>query len=676
MTAVILKTLRDGGLCVCEGGTGIGKSYAGLMAALLMRRKADDGDSPPIVYSTGTIALQEQIIGHDLPALCKMLDQDFISALAKGRGRYMCPKKLLSPGIKTDDQTLALFGGQDFPSGSDTASFPANEYELREIAQAFHDKSWNGDIDAYPKSVSSGTMARITIDGHACLGRRCSLYKSCPYFKSRRHLRECDVIVVNHDLLLSDLALGGGVVIPCKPKDTVYLLDEAHRLPDTAVRHFGSIFRVKGSQEWLSGYQKLLNRMRKVPMLPEPANDIINQSGGLIDRLKQSIQDLQSSIDQNETMFKDGSWLFDVVPASCAESVKAMVHQSESLLKGVANILKVCTTDDAKTSMGHAAVERIQSSFGFFHHRIKNLSDCAVMLLKEDDPALPPMARWIEKLGNSDHQFNAFPTFASEYLNEFLWSRAKAAIAYSATLRALGSFDRFLQESGLSRTARGVGTYHFLSPFQYGRSTVYITADATNPDDEGHEQLTANILSGVVEKGSKGVLVLFTSARKMHRVREILEADGLISGSVLVQGSMPKRSLIARHKKAIEAGRTSIIFGLASFAEGIDLPGDFCTTVIIPRIPFAVPSTPMEQARLDWIKRSGGHSFNDYMLPMASMRLTQMVGRLVRTEHDAGNIIVLDPRICTKFYGKLLLKNIPGFKVRRFPSAPFNPHYS
>ena len=671
MTAIIVDTIRDGGLCVCEGGTGIGKSYAGLMAALFMRRKINDEDAPPIVYSTGTIALQEQIIGHDLPTLCKMLDQDFVSALAKGRGRYMCPKKLLNPGIKADHQTLTLFGEQGFPSGSDTASMPTNERELQEIEQAFNNKLWDGDIDAYPKPLSPGTMARITIDGHACLGRRCSLYKCCPYFQSRRHLRTCDVIVVNHDLLLSDLALGGGVVIPCKPKDTIYLLDEAHRLPDTAVRHFGSVFHVKGSREWLDSYQKLLNRMQKVPRLPDLAKELIHSSGGLIDHLKQSLQELQTSIEQNETLFEDGAWLFNVVPASCVESVQAMAHQSEPLLKGAAMILKACTTDDAKTSMGNVAVERIQSNVGFFHHRISNLFNCTDMLLKEDDPASPPTARWIETLRNSDYQFNAFPTFASGHLNKFLWSEAKAAIAYSATLRALGNFGRFLQESGLGQADREVGTYHFASPFRYERSTVYITADATDPDNEGHEQLTANILSGVMKKGSKGVLVLFTSTRKMQRVREILDVGDAISGAVLAQGAMPRKNLISRHKKTIEAGQTSIILGLASFAEGIDLPGDFCTTVIIPRIPFAVPSTPMEQARLDWIRKSGGHSFNDYMLPMASMRLTQMVGRLIRTERDTGNIIVLDPRICTKFYGKLLLNNFPGFKVRRFSSASF-----
>jgi len=671
MTAIIANTIGEGGLCVCEGGTGIGKGYAGLMAALFMRRKIDDEDASPIVYSTGTIALQEQIIDHDLPALRKMLDQDFSSALAKGRGRYMCPKRLLYPGTKTDDQSLALFDEQGLASGSEATSLPANEHELQEIKQAFNDKSWDGDLDAYQKPVSPGTRDRITIDGHACLGKRCSLYKDCPFFKSRGHLRECDVIVVNHDLLLSDLALGGGAVIPCKPKDTIYLLDEAHRLPDTAVRHFGSVFHVKGSREWLDSYLKVLNRMTKVAKLPESANSFINKSSGLIRQLKESLQMMQSAVEQNELMFKDSAWLFNTVPESCAEPMKAVAGKSGSLLKGAANILKACTTDDAKMSMGNVMVERIQSNFGFFYHRIQNLFACATMLLREDDPALPPTARWIDQLKNSDYRFNAFPTFASEHLNEFLWQEARAVISYSATLRALGSFDRFLQESGLNQADRAVKSHAFSSPFQYDRSSVYITADATSPDDEGHERLTANIISGVVKKGSKGVLALFTSTLKMRRVRKILEVDGGVSGTVLMQGEMAKKDLIARHKASIEAGQTSIIFGLASFAEGIDLAGDFCTTVIIPRLPFAVPSTPMEQARLNWIKKTGGNSFSDYVLPMASIRLTQMVGRLIRTENDTGNIIILDPRICTKHYGKLLLKNLPGFKLRRFSSESF-----
>jgi len=661
MTAAIVEAIRDGGLCVCEGGTGIGKSYAGLMAALFMRSETDDEDAPPIVYSTGTIALQEQIINHDLPALRAMLGLDIVAAIGKGRGRYMCPKKLFDPGTNTDDLTMELFNDEVFES--------ASKHERQDMIQAFNDKSWDGDLDAYPKPVSAGTMASVTIDGHACLGRRCSSFKTCPFFVSRKHLRGCDVIVVNHDLLLADLALGGGVVIPCKPEDTVYLLDEAHRLPDTAVHHFGATFHVKGSMQWLESYQKLLNRMRKLSQFPQLANDKINQSGDIVDQLQRSLQDIQASIEQNESMFVDGVWMFDAVPDSCAEPVKAMAQQSVRLLKHAAQILKACTTDDAKMHMGHAAVEKIQTNMGFFRHRIGNLSDCATMLLQDDDPALPPTARWTEKLKNSDFRFNAFPTFASEHLKRFLWDEAKAAITYSATLRALGSFDRFLNESGLSKARREVASHCFESPFHYERSRIYITDDASSPNDEAHETLTANILSNLVNKGSMGVLALFTSGLKMRRVEEILALNVNLCATVLVQGAMSKASLIARHKELIDAGKASILLGLTSFSEGIDLPGDYCTAVVIPRIPFAVPSTPMEKARLDWINRSGGHSFSDYTLPMASIRFTQMAGRLVRTENDVGNIIVLDPRICTKPYGLLLLRTLPGFTLHRFSSA-------
>jgi len=668
MAAAIVETIREGGLCVCEGGTGIGKSYAGLMAALFMRSEMDDEDAPPIVYSTGTIALQEQIINHDLPALRKMLGQDFVAAMAKGRGRYMCPRKLLEPGAKTDDSTMQLFNDEVFESGMSSLAVSADKHELEGMIQAFNDKSWDGDLDAYPKPVSPATMAGVTIDGHACLGRRCSSFKACPFFASRKHLGECDVIVVNHDLLLSDLALGGGVVIPCKPEDTVYLLDEAHRLPDTAVHHFGAVFQVQGCMAWLDSYQKLLNRMCKFSQLPALANDKINQSGGMIAQLQHSLQDLQLAIEHNETMFADKVWMFDLVPDSCTQPVKALAHQSGMLMKNAALILKACTTDDAKTSMGQVAVEKIQTNMGFFRHRIENLFGCAIMLLKDDDPALPPTARWVEKLKNSDFRFNAFPTFASEHLKRFLWNEAKSAIAYSATLRALGSFDRFLKETGLSQAKRGVASHYFESPFPYERSRLYITADASSPNDEAHEQLTANMLFSLVNKGSRGVLALFTSSLKMRRVGEILALNADLCATVLVQGEMSKASLIAMHKEVIDAGKASMLLGLTSFSEGIDLPGDYCTAVVIPRIPFAVPSTPMEKARLDWINRSGGHSFSDYTLPMASIRFTQMAGRLIRTEQDAGHVIVLDPRICTKSYGELLVRNLPKFSIQRFSS--------
>ena len=673
MATQIKGTIQEDGLCICEGGTGIGKSYAALMAALLIRQEINDEDAPPIVYSTGTVALQEQIIGHDFPSLCEMLEQDFIGGLAKGRGRYMCPKKLFNHGTEAVDQTLEMFNKEDRSSDNNKDSSMAIENELKELEHVFSNKLWDGDIDAYQKTISSRTRARITIDGRACLGRSCSLYDGCPYYEFRKHLRECDVIVVNHDLLLSDLALGGGKVIPCKPEDTIYLIDEAHRLPSTAVNHFGSKFQLKGSLEWLDSYQKALNRTQKIPTLPIQAKEFINKASGLISNLNQSLQAMQSNIAHNEIMFEKDIWQFDTLPESCMEPIQSILHYSGGLLKDTIHILNICTTDDAKLSMGNVEVEKIQSNFWFFQQRIRNLFDCATMLLKKDDIVLPPIARWVKDIKGTDYQFNAFPTFASEYLNEALWSKAKAAIAYSATLRTLGNFEHFLKVSGLKQTDRDVKTCSFTSPFNYTRSTIHITGDSTDPDNEDHERLTATMLSRVIENGSSmGVLVLFTSSRKMNRVREIIKSDGNISSKLLVQDDMPKKTLIARHKESIEHGRQSIIFGLASFAEGIDLPGNFCTAIIIPRIPFPVPTSPMEKACQDWINKSGGNSFKDYMLPMASERFTQMIGRLIRTENDAGNIIVLDPRICTKPYGKLLLGNIPGFTVRKFSSKSFH----
>ena len=251
-------------------------------------------------------------------------------------------------------------------------------------------------------------------------------------------------------------------------------------------------------------------------------------------------------------------------------------------------------------------------------------------------------------------------------LHQLLWDKALAGAAYSATLRSLGNFDMFIRNVGLN-LGRAHDTGHFLSDFPYSESRIYIAAGGVNPNHEDHPAITARAVIGAAEKNSGGILGLFTSRRYMDRVLELLqEMRPDIAGLVLAQGNHSKSRIIESHRKRIAKGEKSIIFGLASFAEGVDLPGNLCNVVIIPRVPFAVPDTPIENKRMEWIKQSGGNPFYDHTLPSASVRLTQMIGRLIRDLLDRGHIIILDNRIHGKSYGRLLAMNWPPFTIVPF----------
>jgi ATP-dependent DNA helicase DinG len=259
--------------------------------------------------------------------------------------------------------------------------------------------------------------------------------------------------------------------------------------------------------------------------------------------------------------------------------------------------------------------------------------------------------------GNVDIAINASPIRAAEILTDRLWGSCFAAVVTSATLKSLGNFNSLQRETGVPDSA------HFLAvagAFDYANAAILkVPTDAVEGNDvSAHTQYMVDNLSAMIDKNS-GTLVLFSSKRQMDQVYDQLSND--MVRRILIQGQYSNREMIRLHKERIDQGKTSILFGLASFAEGVDLPGDYCRHVIIAKLPFAVPNDPLQEALAEWIELQGGNSFFDIALPLASLRLIQASGRLLRTESDTGIVSILDKRVLTKRYGIQLLNALPPF---------------
>jgi ATP-dependent DNA helicase DinG len=259
--------------------------------------------------------------------------------------------------------------------------------------------------------------------------------------------------------------------------------------------------------------------------------------------------------------------------------------------------------------------------------------------------------------GNVDISVNASPIQAAEILKDRFWGSCYGAVVTSATLRSLGNFSTLQRETGVPDSA------HFLSvagAFDYTKSAILrVPSDAIegNAVEEHTRYIIDNLASMVEDKA--GTLVLFSSKRQMEQVFDELPND--LARLILIQGQYSNREMVRLHKERIDQGKTSVLLGLASFAEGVDLPGDYCRHVVIAKLPFAVPNEPLQEALAEWIESQGGNSFFDISLPLASLRLIQASGRLLRTETDTGTVSILDKRLVTKRYGKQLLDALPPF---------------
>ena len=647
-------------IAVVEAGTGTGKTIAYLVAALPIARAR----KKKLVIASATVALQEQLLLRDLPAVMRHSELAFDTALAKGRGRYVCLLKL--------DHQLSEPGGDPFIPLYPDEFLGAEEAEpgpvLEEMIQALGSGRWAGDLDAWPEALPAGTRRLITTDQSQCTGRRCPHVTQCSFLRARDGLEEADIIVTNHDLVLSDLRLGGGVILPT-PEDCLYVFDEGHQLPSKCLKHFtlrfhaGAVLQglrdtdrwfTVGSVQWVqSGLDENL-----VPAVRELLADLTQRSEDIATLLWSLMPG--AGEERGEYRFPHGA-----IPAE-------LIEQSSGLLAQWEQLHRYANRVEALFQNTHSGGNSSQQPGEPLSDPDLNLANAQGLVARSEQQIAIWRAfseapcegsegdgwvRWSQHGGGPNSiECQASPILPGELLRESLWQRVAGAVVTSATLSALGKFDRFQERSGIPPTARWK---RVASSFDASKAVFAVPAMTSLPSDaEGHAaELTAMIPELIAH--DHGALVLFTSRRQMESVLEVVEE--MLPHHVLVQDRMSKNALLTQHRANIDAGKRSAIFGLASFFEGIDLPGAYCSHVVIAKLPFAVPDDPIAAAHAELLKAQGRDPFMEISVPDAAQKLVQASGRLLRAESDEGRITLLDRRLVSRRYGRAILETLPGF---------------
>ena len=656
MIAEVANTLGDterSPFLAIEAGTGTGKTIAYTIAALPVAK----AQAKTLVIATATIALQEQLILKDLPEIKRHSGINFSYQLAKGRSRYLCLYKLdqLIQG-SPDTPMLSMYPGEaELPEGEEAQG----TYDA--MLMAVSDDSWDGDLDSWPDALEPSVIRSVTTDHSQCLGRRCPHITGCSFFRAREGLEEADVIVTNHDLVLSDFRLGGGLILSA-PEDSFYIFDEGHQLAEKCLQHFACFARsgrtlnnLAESQQWFESKHTFFveNDVR-----PESLAAITANQTDLLQLTRDTFGLCWSLLNDRTDTRSDLRFEFGVVQSELREGAATLrdlwrinLQRLNPLAGLVEALLEEAGADDRET--WEASLNGLQVMVARAEGQIALWESYAESAEQDGTP----WARWMRHYGDeSSIECFASPIYARDILSEHVWDRVSGAVMTSATLTALGSFEHLMQQTGLPEDTK---LARVESPFDASRGRFVVPDMRSNPSNPGeHTDELIERLPFLLEE-RLGTLVLFSSRRQLQEVHEALESK--FGDSLLIQGVMSKAEIIAEHRKRIDSNLPSVIFGLASFAEGVDLPGEYCEHVIIAKLPFAAPDNPIDAAHAELLEAEGRNSFMELTVPSASLRLLQACGRLLRTETDEGTITLLDTRIASKRYGRAILETLPRF---------------
>ncbi len=652
-------------ISVIQAGTGVGKSaaYLSTTVAMAMSRKTR------VIVSTATVALQEQLMTKDLPALAAALDTPFAYALAKGRGRYVCKLKLerlVGPGAA--DATDDLFDAdEDRPppraaftrqlQGEDPQERRLKLYEA--LADALASHKWDGDRDALAAQPEPRDWAAVAAERHTCTARHCPRCRECSYYNARTKLGEAQVIVANHDLVLASL---GRKALP-ELDNCLVVFDEGHHLPAVALKQFASAMELS-SLRWLD---KLPRTLQEVSEKIQVA--LAQDVGTLAQQLKAALQDtgrlVMDLLDLSRTgydavyRFKNG-----VLPEALRDPMTLIQGHATGLsqaLEALGAQVKLLAREDPAQAV---SCSLLYARLGQLAPRLSSVVDTSNLMLAHGPQ---PLAKWLQSDTSSGLVFltaHACPIVPGDLLRHSLWSQVRGAVITSASLTSCGSFDYFLQEAGLLNNPQA-STLEVDSPFNYrtqGRLLVVETAADPKHAEAYTREMVGELLADLSQV-AHGALVLFTSRAQMKAAIDALQAG--LQELVLVQGQMARGKLLAAHQARIEAGLPSVIFGLQSFGEGLDLPGKLCETVFIAKLPFTPPSDPVEEARAEWLKTVGRDPFADLVVPATGIRLLQWTGRAIRTEDDHATVICYDRRLLQTAFGRRMLQGLPPYAVSR-----------
>ncbi len=651
-------------ISVIQAGTGVGKSAAylstGVALALALKTR--------LVISTATVALQDQLMSKDLPALAAVLDTPLVYALAKGRGRYVCQFKLErlvgDPGAADEE----LFEMQEAPASSRPAfASAASALDPQErriklydaLSLALAGGTWDGDRDKLALQPEPSDWSAVAAERHTCTARHCPRYRQCSYYTARSQLAQATVIVANHDLVLASI---GMKTLP-ELDNCLLVFDEGHHLPAVALGQFASSMDLSNLR-WLDKLPRTLQQVsEKIQIaLAQDVTTLAQQLKVALNDLARRVMDLLKLANTGydaQHRFRNG-----VLPEAWHAPL-TLIHGHAAGLSKVLEALGAELKRMARDDPTQALSCSLQyARLGQLAPRLNSVLGTSSLLLEQGPQ---PLAKWLRSDTSSGLVYltaHACPIVPGDLLRQSLWRSVRGALITSATLSSCGSFDFFLQEAGLSGDG-DVTTLAVESPFDYreqGRLIV-VETEADPKDVEGFtREMVAQLLLDLAQV-QRGALVLFTSRAQMKVA--LAAVTGALQDAVLVQGSMARSRLISAHQARVEAALPSVIFGLQSFGEGLDLPGPLCETVFIAKLPFAAPSDPVQEARAEWLKTLGRDPFTELVVPATGIRLLQWTGRAIRNEDDQATVVCYDRRLLRTTFGRRMLQGLPPYTLSR-----------
>lgn len=655
MIGVVSRALsHSGGVGVVEAPTGVGKSLgyltAGVPIALATKKK--------LVISTGTVALQSQLVERDIPNFLKATGIEATVALAKGRTRYLCTRNAAE--AHSDGAQEGMF--EDEQPLFDRPLAPIEMDLAQSLSKAFLEGRWNGDLDNAPETISNTLRSRITTPASGCAGRKCAYSAQCAVLRSRNTVREAQIVVTNHALLLSALSIGesdNGQPLIAPPSDMLLVLDEGHHIGNVAIDQGAASLALDEMAKRTGRLQILIAAAYRAVDKDKLGNLLPNEAIEVAAKVSKQLKAFRDVIDRSwrpDPSAQEPMWRAPNgrLPEIWMPDIEAIADDTRALF----NWAHAALTQVAKGKPEDAARERLQRNLGMALEMIEQQHNLWTGWRREDKDGQPPTARWITLSRDGDLVLHGSPVSAANVLRKLLWDEVDSVVMTSATLTGGGDFQALAIDNGIPAEAEMVS---LASPFDLpNQAQLIVPAFPVTPDDkEGHPKEIAKYLVKELDWG-KGSIVLFTSRWKMEKVAELMPAAQ--RKQVLVQGETAKQKMIDEHLRRTSAGEGSVLFGLNSFGEGLDLPGEACTTVVITQVPFAVPTDPQTSTLSEWFESRGLNAFNLIAIPHALRTLTQFSGRLIRTSTDTGRVIILDSRLLTRRYGKRIIDSLPPFK--------------
>lgn len=667
LARAVAQGYNEGGVAIAEAGTGTGKSIAYLLPAV---RWATQNRERTVV-STNTINLQEQLVGKDLPFLRRALGEPFRFALVKGRRNYVSIRRaqlaLQTAGVLFDDGQRA---------------------ELETLARWLK-TTREGSLQDLPFTPSPEVWDEVASESDVCLRAKCPHFEQCFYQRARRDASTADILVVNHHLLFSDLAVRrtqNNYTAPAVlPHYKRVILDEAHNIEDAATSHLGAnvsrrgVLRVlarldRRGRGVLSAVEERL-RVGKDDLLQQDALRMVgSELRPAVDRAHEETVALFERLEALTVASEDG-----IVRLADADGVRlpelvaldATIDNAtlalDAVCRGIIRLGERILLDSRWAESLEEQLLELQGSAA----RVQAAADSLRLALGAGEDGLP-MVRWVERRGGGPMKeanvtVRAAPVDLSAALRDALFERVETAVLTSATLATRDGFGFLRSRIGLAGGAIKLREAIYPSPFAYEEQTLLaIPTDLPSPAGEGlaYDRATADVAFDVASACDGGVFVLFTSYRALRNVAAELRrrrADG--RWPLFVQGEVPRARLVEGFTRS---GR-GILLGVASFWEGVDVPGDPLRGLVLTRLPFKVPGEPLTAARIEAVEREGGNAFYDYQLPHAALRLKQGFGRLIRSRSDRGAVVLLDRRVLEKGYGRYFLESLPPAPVVRAP---------